>query len=175
VIVLGAGMVGMFVVQLLKIKGCKQVIAVDLEEHRLQLARKLGADAIFKPDDPQLIKTLHSLTQNRGADLAIEVVGINQTIQLAIELVRKGATITLVGNLSPQVQLPLQKIVTRQLRLQGSCAINGEYSDVLKLIAQKKLDVTAILSAEAPLSEGPTWFNKLYNKEDNLMKVILKP
>lgn len=175
VVVMGAGMVGMFVVQLLKIKGCKQVIAVDLEEHRLQLAKKLGADAIFKPDDPQLIKTIHSLTQNRGADLAIEVVGINQTIQLAIELVRKGATITLVGNLSPQVQLPLQKIVTRQLRLQGSCAINGEYSDVLKLIDQKKLDVTAILSAEAPLSEGAEWFRKLYNKENNLMKVILKP
>jgi len=175
VVVLGAGMVGMFVVQLLKIKGCKQVIAVDLEDHRLQLAKNLGADAIFKPNDPQLQKTIHSLTQNRGADLAIEVVGINDTIQLAIDLVRKGATITLVGNISPQVQLPLQKIVTRQLRLQGSAAINGEYPDILKLIADKKLDVTAILSAEAPLSEGATWFKRLYEKEKNLMKVILKP
>jgi L-iditol 2-dehydrogenase len=175
VVVLGAGMVGMFVVQLLKIKGCRNVIAVDLEDHRLQLAKKLGADVIFKPTDPQLISTIHSLTENRGADLAIEVVGINDTINLAIDLVRKGATITLVGNLSPQVQLPLQKIVTRQLTLKGSAAINGEYPVILELIAQNKLDVTAILSAEAPLSEGAIWFKRLYQKEKNLMKVILKP
>jgi L-iditol 2-dehydrogenase len=102
-------------------------------------------------------------------------VGISDTISLAIDLTRKGATITLVGNLSPTIQLPLQKVVTRQLRIQGSCAINGEYPAVLELIAQKKLDVTTILSAEAPLAEGASWFRRLYDKEKNLMKVILKP
>ena len=175
VAVVGAGMVGMLVIQLLKIKGCKKIIAVDLEDHRLQLAKQSGADAVFKPDDPELIKKIHSLTENRGADLAIEVVGINDTINLAIDLVRKGAGITLVGNVSPKIELPLQKIVTRQLRLQGSAAINGEYPEVLKLIAKKKLDVTAILSAEAPLSQGAEWFKRLYEKEKDLMKVILKP
>jgi L-iditol 2-dehydrogenase len=175
VVVVGAGMVGMLVIQLLKIRGCKKIIAVDLDEHRLQLAKQSGADSVFKPKDPELIKTVYSHTDNRGADLAIEVVGITDTIDLAIELVRKGATITLVGNISPDITLPLQKIVTRQLRLQGSCAINGEYSEILKLIAEKKLDVTTILSAEAPLSEGAEWFKRLYRKEKDLMKVILKP
>jgi len=175
VAVVGAGMVGMLVIQLLKIKGCKKIIAVDLEDHRLQLAKQSGADAVFKPKDPELMKAIHSFTENRGADLAIEVVGINDTIHLAIDLVRKGAGITLVGNVSPKIELPLQKIVTRQLRLQGSAAINGEYPEVLKLIAEKKLDVTTILSAEAPLSEGAEWFKRLYEKEKDLMKVILKP
>ena len=121
------------------------------------------------------MQTIHAHTENRGADLEIEVVGINDTIELAIDLVRKGATVTLVGNLSPKVNIPLQKIVTRQLRLQGSNAINGEYPDVLKLIAEKKLHVTSILSAEAPLSQGAEWFKRLYGKEKDLMKVILKP
>ena len=174
-VVLGAGMVGMFVIQLLKIKGCKNIIAVDLDDHRLQLAKKMGADSAFKANDPQLPATIKSLSENRGADLAIEVVGISETIAQAIDLLRKGATLTIVGNLSPTVQLPLQKVVTRQLRIQGSCAINGEYPAVLDLIAQKKLDVTSILSAEAPLSEGASWFQRLYEKEKNLMKVILKP
>jgi len=175
VLVLGAGMVGMFVIQLLKIKGCKNIIAVDLDDHRRELAKKLGADHVFGPDDPKLLTTVKSLSNDRGADLAIEVVGITETIALAIELLRKGATLTIVGNISPTIELPLQKIVTRQLRIQGSCAINGEYPAVLEMIAEKKLDVTSILSAEAPLSEGASWFQRLYEKEKNLMKVILKP
>jgi len=175
VVVVGAGLVGMFVIQLLKIKGCKKIIAVDLDEYRLSMARKSGADEAFKPDDEKLFATVKRLTNQRGADLAIEVVGVTETIALSIDLIRKGATLTLVGNVQPTIQLPLQKIVTRQLRIQGSCAINGEYPAVLELIAEKKLDVTTILSAEAPLSEGALWFDRLYKKEKNLMKVILKP
>jgi len=175
VLVIGAGMVGMLVIQLLRIKGCKKIIAVDLDEARLQRAKTVGADYAFGPTDAELSETLDSLTNTRGADLAIEVVGISDTIELAIGLTRKGATITLVGNLNPTIELPLQKVVTRQLRIQGSCAINGEYPAVLDLIAQKKLDVTSILSAEAPLSEGASWFHRLYNKEKNLLKVVLKP
>jgi L-iditol 2-dehydrogenase len=175
VIVLGAGMVGMFVIQLLRIKGCENIIAVDLDAHRLELAKQLGAHQTFKPGDGNLKKEIASRSEGRGADLAIEVVGINETISLAFELMRKGATLTVVGNLSPTVQLPLQKLVTRQIKVQGSCAINGEYPAVLELISQGKLNVNAILSAEAPLQEGPSWFERLYKKEKDLMKVVLKP
>lgn len=175
VLVIGAGMVGMFVIQLLKIKGCRNIIAVDTEPAKLNLAKQSGADHVFTPDDPALIDTINALTGNRGADIAIEVVGIGATINKAIELVRKGGTLVLVGNLSPNVELPLQKIVTRQLKLQGSCAINGEYPEILQLIAEGKLNVRSILSAEAPLAQGAEWFHRLYNKEKGLMKVILKP
>ena len=175
ILVIGGGMVGMFVIQLLKIKGCKNIITVDTEPGKLNLAKQSGADHVFTPDDPALIDTINALTGNRGADIAIEVVGIGATINKAIELVRKGGTLVLVGNLSPNVELPLQKIVTRQLKLQGSCAINGEYPEILELISEGKLNVRSILSAEAPLAEGAEWFSRLYNKEKGLMKVILKP
>jgi L-iditol 2-dehydrogenase len=61
------------------------------------------------------------------------------------------------------------------LKLQGSCAINGEYPEILELISSGKLSVTSILSAEAPLAEGADWFQRLYQKEKGLMKVILQP
>jgi len=175
VVVIGAGMVGAFVIQLLRITGCKTIIAIDLEKDKLALAKQLGADACFTPDDALLNKTLMELTNDRGADIAIEVVGVNASIQQAIALLRKGGTLTLLGNLSPQVTVPLQAIVTRQLRLQGSCAINGEYPAILELIANRRLNMTSILSAEAPLSEGIMWFDRLYNKEQGLMKVVLLP
>ena len=175
VIVIGAGMVGMFVIQLLKIKGCKKIIAIDADENKLGLAMQSGATQAFTPGDPLLAVTINDLTEKRGADIAIEVVGISASIQQSIELLRKGGALILVGNLSPTIEIPLQKVVTKQLRLQGSCAINGEYPEILQLISEGKLNVRSILSAEAPLSEGAEWFRRLYNKEKNLMKVILKP
>ncbi|HUM65447.1 MAG TPA: galactitol-1-phosphate 5-dehydrogenase [Chitinophagaceae bacterium] len=175
VAVIGAGMVGMFVIQLLRIKGCSKIIAVDTDPGKLKLAMQSGASYGFRPDDPALTDSINMLTENRGVDIAIEVVGVQDSIHKAIDLSRKGATIVLVGNLSPVVELPLQRIVTRQLKLQGSCAINGEYPEILQLISEGKLDMKSILSAESPLQEGAEWFQRLYKKEKGLMKVILKP
>ena len=80
-----------------------------------------------------------------------------------------------MGNLSPTVEIPLQAVVTRQIRMQGSCAICGEYSAVLDMIAKGRINVDKIMSATAPLTEGASWFNRLYNKEPGLLKVILNP
>jgi (R,R)-butanediol dehydrogenase/meso-butanediol dehydrogenase/diacetyl reductase/L-iditol 2-dehydrogenase len=73
------------------------------------------------------------------------------------------------------VEIPLQAVVSRQISLQGSCAISGEYPTVLDLMARKKIDVKPLLSATAPLSEGEAWMNKLYKREENLLKVVLTP
>lgn len=175
-VVVGAGMIGLFVVQALKLAGCSPIIAIDLDDDRLALARKLGATHTLNArTDANVPAQVRELTHGRGADVAFEVVGANATINTAISCVRKGATITLVGNLTPTVEIPMQKIVTEQLRLQGSCAINGEYEASLALISSGKIDVGAILSAEVPLSEGAAWFDRLYNHEKGLMKVVLKP
>jgi (R,R)-butanediol dehydrogenase/meso-butanediol dehydrogenase/diacetyl reductase/L-iditol 2-dehydrogenase len=108
-------------------------------------------------------------------DKVYEAVGASAPINTALDVVKKGATVVLVGNVSPRVELPLQKIFTRQIRMQGSCAISGEYPAVLKLMASGKLVVDDLISKKAPLSEGQIWFDKLYNREDNLLKVVLLP
>jgi L-iditol 2-dehydrogenase len=174
-VVVGAGMIGLFIIQTLKLKGCGKVIAVDLEQDRLNLAKELGADIVFKADLYDVPNEIKKLTSGRGADVAFEAVGIGPTIRTAIDSVRRGATVTLVGNLSPNIQIPLQIIVTQQLRLQGSCAIAGEYPAVLDMIDSGRINVDKILSASAPLSEGAEWFKRLYEKEPGLMKVVLNP
>lgn len=175
VVVGGSGMIALFVIQLLKIAGCSKIIAFDLDQHRLNLAKKLGATHVFIADTDDIAAEVKKLTHGRGADIAFEVVGISPVLKTLIESVRKGAQVTLVGNVSAEVQLPLQMVVTRQLKLQGSCAICGEYEAALGLISQGKIDVDSLISVVAPLSEGESWFNRLYNRESGLMKVILKP
>ena len=122
-----------------------------------------------------MLKQIQALTFGRGVDRAFEAVGATAPIRTAIDITRKGGSVTLIGNVSPQVELPLQTVVTRQLKLIGSCAIAGEYPIVLDLMARRKIDVKPLLSATAPLSEGELWMNKLYNREGNLLKVVLIP
>ena len=174
-VVVGAGMIGLFVIQVLNLAGCGTIIAIDLDDDRLALAQKLGATHIINAKTEGVPAQVQALTHGRGADVSFEVVGAGPTVKTAIDCVRKGATVTLVGNLASTVEMPLQVVVTRQLRLQGSCAINGEYEAALSLIASGRINVEAILSAEVPLSEGADWFKRLYAKEKGLIKVVLKP
>ena len=174
-VVVGAGMVGMFVVNMLKIAGANPIIAIDLDEKKLELAKDFGATQVLNSTDPNLSEKIKSLTKNRGADFGFEVVGISETVNICINNLRKGGTAVLVGNLKPEVTIPLQKIVTTELSLLGSCAINGEYELVLDFLASGEISVDKMISAVAPLSEGANWFNRLYNKEVGLNKVLLQP
>jgi len=105
----------------------------------------------------------------------MEVVGTSPTVNSAVACVRKGGALTLVGNLKPSVELPLQTVVTRQLTLYGSCASSGEYPACLELMGRGAINTEALISATPPLSEGAIWFRRLYNREPGLMKVILLP
>lgn len=174
-VVIGAGMIGLLAVQAFRHYGCSRVFAVDLEQGRLDTARSLGAAGTFLATDPELIAKLNHAAGGRGIDIAVEVVGAQKPIATAIDVVRRGGTVTLIGNLSPRVEIPLQTVVTKQLRLLGSCASAGEYPECIDLMKGGVIDVDPLLSAVAPLSEGAEWFDRLYHREPGLMKVVLKP
>jgi L-iditol 2-dehydrogenase len=108
-------------------------------------------------------------------DLVLEAVGRNETVAASIASVRKGGTVTLIGNIQPEVKLPLQVVVSRQIRLQGSCASSGEYPQAMELLANGKIKVKPLITAVAPLEDGPRWFDRLHSGEPNLMKVVLNP
>src|SRR6185312_11526624 len=113
VAVVGTGMIGLLLVQVLRARGCGKIIAIDLDEGKLAIAKKLGATHALLANDSNLQEKMRALTSGRGADAAFEVVGLSPTVKTAIDSVRKGGSVTLVGNLKPQVELPLQAVVTR--------------------------------------------------------------
>lgn len=175
VVVVGAGMIGLLLIQILRAAGCGVIIAVDMADDRLEMAKKFGAGIGLRPDRDEVIGEIRKATGGRGADASFEVVGMTPTVKLAVDAVRKGGAVTLVGNLSPAVEFPLQAAVTRQISLYGTCASCGEYPDCLDLIASRKVDVDSFISAVAPLEEGAEWFKRLHSGEPGLLKVILKP
>jgi L-iditol 2-dehydrogenase len=174
-VVVGSGMIGLLAVQAVRLAGCTRIIAVDPDDSRLALARQMGATATVNPKSGDAAAAIREMTEGRGADVAVECVGATDPIRTAIAGVRKGGAVTLVGNVAPDIDLPLQSVVTRQIRLQGSCASNGEYPACIALLAAGAIQVGPLISAVAPLEEGPSWFDRLYRHEPNLMKVILRP
>jgi L-iditol 2-dehydrogenase len=179
--VIGAGMIGLLVIQALRHAGCSQIIAIDVDDNRLQLASELGATQIVNGSGgggnaPETgIEQLLEFTQGQGVDVALEVVGNSAALTTAVYSTCRGGQIVLVGNVSPEVPLPLQVIVNRELTLYGSCASCGEYPRSIELVASGAIRVDPLISSTAPLKDGPLWFERLYNREPGLMKVILKP
>jgi L-iditol 2-dehydrogenase len=174
-VVVGSGMIGLLVIQALRHAGCREVIAVDINPGRLNLAHQLGATFAINSKDTDPIAAVLNRTAGRGAEIAMEVVGNSLALGTAIGAVRRGGSVCLIGNVSPEVRLPLQAVVARELTLLGSCASAGEYPRAIDMLASGVIRVEPLISAIAPLADGPQWFERLYSAEPNLMKVILKP
>jgi L-iditol 2-dehydrogenase len=174
-LVIGAGMIGLLTLQAAHAAGCKQVFISDVDTTRLTLAGQVGADKTLHTSGAELLAEVQKLTEGRGVDIVYEAVGRDETIASAIDCVRKGGTVSLIGNITPEVTLPLQKVVSRQIRLQGSCASSGEYPQAIELISNGKMQVKPLITAVASLEEGPRWFERLHSREPNLMKIILTP
>lgn len=174
-VVVGSGMIGTFIVRILKLTGVPEIIAVDIHESRLENARRAGATRVYKADRQDLAGSVGSLSGNRGADISFDAAGMEKSVNTAIEVTRKGGKVVLVGNSSPRIGFPLQKVVTGEMKILGSCAIRGEYEDVLNYIQKGMLSVDEHISAVAPLEEGAEWFSRLKNDPANYEKVILIP
>jgi L-iditol 2-dehydrogenase len=173
-LVVGAGTIGLLLQQALRVAGCSRVLVADVDPTRLKLSRELGATSTL-PAGIDLDQQILQLTNGDGVDIAVEAVGKTETVNTAINSIRKSGSVILVGNISPEVTLPLQKVVTRQIRLQGSCASAGEYPRAIELLSSGAIRVKPLITAVAPLDEGPQWFERLYAHEPNLMKVVLTP
>jgi L-iditol 2-dehydrogenase len=174
-LVVGAGIIGLLTIQALKAAGCAKVYASDLSEQRLAVARELGADEVFPAKAGGLREAMLERTGGEGVDVVMECVGIAATVQSAIDCVRKGGSVGLVGNLAQRIEFPLQAVVTRELSLFGSCASAGEYPAALAAIADGRIRVEPLTSAVRPLEEGAEWFHRLHAAREDLIKVILRP
>jgi len=175
VVVVGCGIIGLMAIQCARLNGCGTLVAVDLNEARLEMARKVGADVVVNPAKEKALDVVRGLTGGEGADAVFEAVGLDKTVNDALAMVRKGGRLVLIGNLAPTVPIGLQSIVTREIDVYGSCASSGEYQDCVDMIGSGRIDVAPYISRVVPLEEGQIWFDKLLAGKEPLYKVILEP
>jgi L-iditol 2-dehydrogenase len=175
VVVIGAGTIGLFILQAAKLRGAKTTIAYDRNEFRLDLARRVGADVCICPGKVDLKEEMRRRTEGRGADVAFEAVGFAETFRQAISITKTGGYVVAVGNLQKETEFNLQELVSRELTFTGSYASAGEFRSCIDLIASGKMNVTPLVSEVLPLQEGPGAFQRLLDGKENLLKIILEP
>ena len=174
--VVGVGTIGMLALQVVHSMGADPLIAVDIDDKKLKIAMENGAIATVNSKDSDAVKQILATTKDEeGVDVALDAIGIGTTVDLCLRSVALNGKVVLIGNLSPTIDFPLQRVVTRQISLYGSCASAGEYGKCLQLIAEGKVDVDALISKAVPMKDGHEWLNRIYNREEGLNKILLLP
>jgi L-iditol 2-dehydrogenase len=175
VVVIGAGTIGLFILQAARLRGAAKVIAVDINEFRLDLAKKLGADKLINPLKSDLSEAILQETEGKGANVTLEAVGYAKTFADAVSITRMGGYVVAVGNLEKKAEFDLQQLVAREHTFTGSYASSGEFRDCIELVASGKINVEPLISKVLPLEEGPDAFDRLLKAEENLLKIVLEP
>lgn len=172
VAVVGVGTIGLLTLQVVKSFGASNIIAVDIDDSRLALAKENGATYCINSGDGDALERIRSISG--GVDVAIDATGIESTVNLCIMSAKLDGRVVLIGNVSPSVNFPLQFVVVHQISIFGSCASAGEYPACLELISKGLVKVDSMISKIVPLSEGDYWMKKLYKREDGLSKIVFR-
>jgi L-iditol 2-dehydrogenase len=175
VVVIGAGTIGLFILQAARLRGAARVIAVDINEFRLDIAKKLGADKLINPLKSNLTEAILQETEGKGANVTLEAVGYTKTFADAVSVTRMGGYIVAVGNLEKKAEFDLQQLVAKEHTFTGSYASSGEFRDCIGLVASGRINVRPLISDILPLKKGPDAFDRLLKAEENLLKIVLEP
>jgi L-iditol 2-dehydrogenase len=175
VVVVGAGAIGLLVMQALKPRDSGPVVVLDVRDERLELAPRLGVDVTVNSEATDPAAALEKATGRSTADAVFEAVGIGRTVQLAADLTGPGGQLTLIGNVQPSVEMNLQATVSKELTIRGSAASAGEYPDCLALMASGRIQTRPLVSRVVPLAEGQAAFDSLRRTDPGLIKIVLRP
>jgi 2-desacetyl-2-hydroxyethyl bacteriochlorophyllide A dehydrogenase len=174
VVIFGCGPVGALAQRVAQVYGAARVIAVDLEDTRLERARQLGCDTV-NPDKENLAERVLELTGGEGADAVIEAVGRPELIASAALLLRPGGITAVAGvNVAP-VELPWALYMMRNLGLRaGLVNPQNHVERLFSLIESGRIDPTEIVTHRMPLSEGLAGYEMFAERRPGVLKVILE-
>lgn len=174
VLIVGSGTIGLLTLQAARLQEPRTILVSDLNPARLRLAAQLGADVTVNPATDRLADVIRDRTGGVGVDTAIEAVGIGATVDQAMQSLRAGGTCVWIGNDQKKIELDMQNIVTRELRVQGTYIYTrDEYLEAVSLIETGKIRTEPLISGRFPLAEGPEIFRLLASEPQRHLKVIL--
>lgn len=174
VLVVGAGTIGLLALACIKRKNPAIVIVSDRSKERLAVARQMGADETVCADREDCSARVLALTKERGADVAVEAVGIAETVRQALRSLAIGGHAVWIGNSQPVIEVNMQQVVTRELSIQGSFLYGyDEFQQVVSLVNEGAFNLSPLVSRTITLEEAPAYFHKLANDPEDLIKVVV--
>jgi len=176
VVVLGAGTIGLMVLQAVKAYGATRIIAVDLEDNRLELAEKLGAAATINAKGKDVAQEIAALCGPDGVDMVVEAAGTTQTIQLTTKLVRRGGRVVWIG-LPGETEIPIDisEVIDKEADIRGVFRYANVYAQAIRLITKGLIDVAALLTHNYTLDNVEEALNLAHTRSDGTIKIIVTP
>jgi len=175
VVIVGAGAIGLLTLLAARQRGAGSIIVTDRDPHRLGVARMLGADQAIDVGAGDPIAAIAAATNGRGADAVFEAVGIAATVAQSVAAARPGGQVTWIGNSAPEVALPMQQLVTRELTIRGAYGFVDEFEQAADALASGWIDARRLIECVAPLEDGPDLFRQLAAGSLSAVKVVLAP
>jgi S-(hydroxymethyl)glutathione dehydrogenase / alcohol dehydrogenase len=197
VLVMGCGPVGLMAMKCAWLRGASQVIGVDRERYRVEMAKKVAGVIGLHAEDDDVVEIVRSRTGGRGADIVVDAVGLEAhrtpldrlgnvihaqmgsigALRTAIKAVRRGGVVSIVGVYGMSYDnFPLGQLFDKGITLRMGQACVHRYADeLLQLVVDGKLKADDIITHRLPLSEAPHAYKIFRDKQDHCVKVVLKP
>lgn len=176
VAVIGAGIIGLTVLQAAKLAGAARVFVTDILNYRLDFAKGLGADMTVNSAAEDPVEKIRKATDGLGVDVALEAVGLEVTVRQAMKMAAIGGKLTIIGNLAKTMTLDIQDAVLKEFDIKGSyCYAPEDFKRAINCIEDRRIDVKSLITNVFPLDEAEKGFELLRKRTDRVLKVLLKP
>ncbi len=174
-LLVGAGPIGLLILQMLRIRGIRNMIVTDLSDHRLRIAQELGADVTVNPAREDVRSRVKEITAGVMADIAIEAVGFQDAVSQSLGALKNRGMIVWVGMAQRMIEVNMHHIVGAELNIRGSFIYSvADFGASLKLIESREINLSPIISMGEKLTAGPEVFERLKdNREGRIVKAIL--
>ncbi len=175
VLITGIGGLGIHAVQIASIMGASQVIAMDLDGQKLELAKKLGATAVINPKTDDLAENIARLTKGNGVNVAVELIGLTKTIRQSIEATGLGGKTVIVGICPEEIGLnPYHDLLLKERTILGSAdQCREDFPVIIDLAARGRLNLGHSVTHELPLEKINDGLEMLKNKNENPVRIVV--
>lgn len=181
VVILGAGRLGLSVLEVIKQTAASWVCSVDILENRLEIANKIGADLTINAQEEDPVQKILSITSGLGVDRVIETVGTameiknrGMPIEQAVRMTRHGGRIVVMGMGSQYTPVFWKEFVEKEIQLVGSRVTLGDFPRALSLMSQRRFHPDLLISKEFSLEETQEAFRLLEEKPEHYIKFLIK-
>lgn len=180
VAIFGAGTIGLLAMQCARLAGATELLVLDIDPHRLEIAQRMGATRALDPRSNEgsgegLLQVARTMSGGEGFDGVVDCVGINSTRAAALKIVRTGGTVVWVGTAQDEVTVKGMDLVLSERRIQGAYGYTPQdFSTAISLLASGRVDVTS-WSHTYPLSTSAGLISRLLEHQENCIKALLDP
>ncbi len=173
-LVLGAGPIGLLVFKMAKLLGSFPIGVVDVDDNRLALAKKLGADFTINVKDREIVKAVYDSGFGDEYDVVFECTGVGSVISSSVFLVKKGGHLSMVGIFDGTAPIRTKEIIDREITITGTYRFSNTFPDVIGLMERGMLEVRSLITHYFSLDEAARAFDIADKRSENCIKIIIR-